>query len=236
MLRKIVQIDENKCNGCGLCVNGCHEGALRMVDGKAKLVSDSYCDGLGACLPECPAGAISIIEREAASFDEVAVKRHLATSNTQEQLPCGCPGSQARTIARKAEDNPVHDRHENKSELLQWPCQLKLVPANAPYFDGAHLLVAADCTAYAYANLHADYMRGKITVIGCPKLDGVDYSVKLTEILCAHDIKSITVLRMEVPCCGGIVEAVKNAMLSSGKLLPWRVVILGTDGTVRESN
>ncbi len=237
MLRKMVQIDEEKCNGCGLCVNACHEGALQMVNGKAKLVSDSYCDGLGACLPECPAGAIAIVEREAAPFDEEAVKKHLAAKKAPAAAPlaCGCPGTHARTIAREAGESRA-ERVAVGSQLRQWPCQLKLVPASAPYFDGAHLLVAADCTAFAYANLHADFMVGKITVIGCPKLDGVNYAEKLTEILRTHDIKSVTVLRMEVPCCGGLAYAVREALAASGKIIPWRVVVIGTDGDIREDS
>jgi ferredoxin len=238
MLRKMVEIDEEKCNGCGLCVKACHEGALQMLNGKARLVSDSYCDGLGACLPECPAGAIAIVEREAAPFDEEAVKKHLAAreaENTPAPLACGCPGTNARVIAREAEAARA-GRAEGRSELRQWPCQIKLVPANAPYFDGAHLLVAADCTAFAYANLHADFMANKITLIGCPKLDGVNYAEKLTEILRTHDIKSVTVLRMEVPCCGGLAYAVKEALAASGKLIPWRMVVIGTDGGIREDS
>lgn len=236
MLRKMVSIDEEKCNGCGMCITACHEGALQLVNGKARLVADSYCDGLGACLPECPAGAIAIVEREAAPFDEEAVKRNLAARDAQPpkpQLPCSCPGSNAKVIVREAVDSPIEQKRVC-SELRQWPCQLKLVPANAPYFDGAHLLVAADCTAFAYANLHADFMRNKVTLIGCPKLDAVNYAAKLTEILKLHDIKSITVLRMEVPCCGGLVNAVKEALAASGKIIPWRVVIIGTDGAIRE--
>lgn len=235
MLRKMVEINEEKCNGCGLCVKACQEGALQLIDGKARLITDSYCDGLGACLPECPAGAIAIVEREAAPFDEEAVKKHLAAREAQPkpQLPCGCPGSNARVISREA-DTRGGEPGSFRSELRQWPCQLKLVPANAPYFDGAHLLVAADCTAFAYANLHADFMRNKITLIGCPKLDAVNYAGKLTEILQLHEIKSVTVLRMEVPCCGGLVNAVKEALATSGKLIPWRIVVIGTDGTIRE--
>lgn len=236
MLRKMVSIDEEKCNGCGLCIRACHEGALQMINGKAKLVSDSYCDGLGACLPGCPADAISIIEREAAPFDEEAVKKHIANIAAQSkppQMPCGCPGSNARVIAREADNSRVEHKG-GRSELRQWPCQLKLVPVSASYFDGAQLLIAADCTAFAYANLHADFMRNKVTLIGCPKLDAVNYADKLTEILKLHDIKSITVLRMEVPCCGGLVSAVKEALAASGKIIPWRVVIIGTDGAIRE--
>lgn len=238
MKRKIVSIDETKCNGCGLCVNACHEGALQLIDGKAKLISDSYCDGLGACLPECPTGAIKIEEREADIFDEEAAKKNVEdkAKPAPKPLACGCPGTHARIIERKAQA-PAHMVKEEasaESQLRQWPCQIKLVPAGAPYFDNAHLLVAADCTAYAYANIHSDFMRGKITIIGCPKLDGVDYAEKLTDILEAHEIKSITVLRMEVPCCGGIENAVKQAMLNSGKLIPWRVVVIGTDGSIVE--
>ncbi|HMM23018.1 MAG TPA: 4Fe-4S binding protein [Selenomonadales bacterium] len=236
MLRKIVSIDRDKCNGCGLCIGACHEGALKLVDGKAELISDSYCDGLGACLPECPTGAINIVEREAADFDEEEVKKIMAARTAESQpatRPQGCPGSRAGLIARESENAPAA-AVPSVSQLRQWPCQIKLVPANAPYFDGAHLLVAADCTAYAYANMHADFMRNKITLIGCPKLDDINYAGKLAEILRTHDIKSLTVVRMEVPCCGGIVSAVKEALLQSGKLIPWRVVVIGTDGTVRE--
>ena len=236
MLRKIVEIAEDKCNGCGVCIDACHEGALQLVNGKAKLITDSYCDGLGACLPDCPTGAITITEREAAAFDEEAVKKHIEAGQANSQaapMPCGCPGTNAKLIIKTAENTQVEVK-SSASQLRQWPCQIKLAPVNAPYFDGAHLLVAADCTAYAYANIHADFMRNKITLIGCPKLDDVNYAVKLGEILRTHDIKSITVLRMEVPCCGGMVNAVKEALLQSGKLIPWRVVVIGTDGTIRE--
>lgn len=188
MLRKIVHIDAEKCNGCGICIGGCHEGALQLINGKAKLVVDSYCDGLGACLPDCPTNAISIIEREAAAFDEEAVKQHLAVLNTPVK-PAGCPGAKAGIIERKSESTQGRKGEEYPSELNQWPCQLKLVPANAAYFDQAHLLVAADCTAYAYANFHADFMHNKITVIGCPKLDDGNYAAKLAEILRSHEIK-----------------------------------------------
>jgi ferredoxin len=209
------------------------------VNGKAELVSESYCDGLGACLPECPAGAITIEEREASAFDEESVKKHMEAkkSPAPEKLACGCPGTQSRTIDRKeapgAQPQPaVGSAQPAVSQLRQWPCQIKLAPVNAPYFDHAHLLVAADCTAYAYANIHNKFMRNKITVIGCPKLDNVDYTEKLTGILKAHEIKSVTVLRMEVPCCGGIVNAVKQALVNSGKMIPWHIVTVTTDGKI----
>lgn len=239
MNRKIVKIDEEKCSGCGLCVNACHEGALQLIDGKARLVSESYCDGLGACLPECPEGAITIEEREASGFDEEAVKTHLEEKRNivNEKLQCGCPGTHARTIQKNAEVNrslPFNPAAPVESQLKQWPCQIKLVPVNAPYFENANLLVAADCTAYAYANIHNDFMRNRITLIGCPKLDEVNYGEKLTEILKAHEIKSLTVLRMEVPCCGGMVNAVKQALFNSGRLIPWNVVTIGMDGKILE--
>jgi len=230
MIRKIIQIDEEKCNGCGLCAEACHEGAIGMVNGKAKLLRDDYCDGLGACLPSCPTGAISFVEREADAFDEEAVlenKRRTAEA----QVPRGCPGSRARSMNRARPAEPVAGT-EIPSQLRQWPVQIKLVPVNAPYFDGANLLVAADCAAYAYGNFHRDFMRGKITLVGCPKLDGVDYSEKLTEILRRNDIKSVTVARMEVPCCGGIEMAVKAALQKSGKFIPWQVVTISTDGQI----
>ena len=237
MKRNIVQIDEEKCNGCGLCISACHEGALQLINGKAALISEAYCDGLGACLPECPTGAIRIEEREAASFDEDAVKQNIQRQkDTQtEKLACGCPGTSVKSIAKKT--GPVAQIKSTaiiESQLNQWPCQIKLVPANAPLFENAHLLVAADCTAYAYANMHNEFMKNKITLIGCPKLDEVNYAEKLTEILKSHDIKSVTVLRMEVPCCGGIVNAVKTALWASGKMIPWHAVTISTDGNVIE--
>ncbi|MGQ9558193.1 MAG: ATP-binding protein [Desulfurispora sp.] len=244
MLRKIIRIDEEKCNGCGLCVNACHEGALQLVNGKAKLVAESYCDGLGACLPECPTGALMLEEREAAPFDEEAVQKQMqsrkatAPAPVPEKLPCGCPGTHARVIERKnAASRPAALQAgpaAAESQLRQWPCQIKLVPVNAPYFQNAHLLVAADCTAYAYASIHNDFMRNKVTIIGCPKLDSVDYTEKLTEILRLNEIKSVTVLRMEVPCCGGMVQAVKQALQKSGQMIPWRVVTISTSGEVLE--
>ncbi len=239
MLRKIVQIDEEKCNGCGLCIGGCHEGALKLIDGKAKLISDSYCDGLGACLPECPTGAITIMEREAGGFDEAAVENHLAsqgkTLHTSFHTPPagGCPGSMARTITRQANDR-IRAVSSPESELRQWPCQLQLVPVNASYFDQAHVLIAADCAAYACADMHAKFMRNKITLIGCPKLDETNYAEKLAEIFKLNEIKSITVVRMEVPCCGWLVNAVKEGIIKSGKMIPWSVAVIGTDGNVRE--
>ncbi|HOJ11618.1 MAG TPA: 4Fe-4S binding protein [Clostridiales bacterium] len=238
MKRKIVKIDENKCNGCGICVNACHEGALQLIDGKAKLVSESYCDGLGACLPACPEEAIIIEERIAEAFDSESICGQKEENNT---LACGCPGSHAKSLERKTEKLQASPSQQKdmyseiaESQLRQWPVQIKLVPVNAPYFKNAHLLVAADCTAYAYANIHNDFMRNKITLIGCPKLDDINYAEKLAEILKAHDIKSITVLRMEVPCCGGIVYAVKQAMLNSGKMIPWNVVTISTNGDILE--
>lgn len=239
MKRKIVKIDESKCNGCGLCITACHEGALQLVDGKARLISDSYCDGLGACLPDCPVGAISIEEREAAAFNEVAVQNKMQAAHHSQDAPSvfSCPGSQARTIIKQTDVTPTpisSTENVQKSLLAQWPCQIQLVPVNAPYFDKAHLLIAADCTAYAYANIHQEFMRNKITLIGCPKLDDVDYTEKLTAILEAHEIKSITVLRMEVPCCGGLAYAVKQSLINSGKMIPWQIVTISTDGHVIE--
>ena len=236
MIRKIIEIDEEKCTGCGLCVDACHEGAIELIDGKAKLIRDDYCDGLGDCLPTCPTGAIEIIEREAVAYDEEAVmlKNKQVAQNIEESvnkpLPCGCPGSAVKTIERKERNNPLQILME--SELRQWPIQIKFVPTKAVWFDGAKLLVAADCTAYAYANFHQDFIKNHVTVVGCPKLDDVDYSDKLTDIIRNNDIKSITVVRMEVPCCGGIENAVKKAMKNSGKFMPWNVVTIATDGSI----
>ena len=229
MKRKIITIDEERCNGCGLCVNACHEGALQMINGKAKLVSESYCDGLGDCLPECPTGAITIEERDAQAFDQAAVEKHLAKT-VDEPLACGCPSVHAKTLSRPAP--AAQTVQKAVSELRQWPCQIKLMPVTAPYYNGARLLVAADCCAFANANVHSDYLRGKITLIGCPKLDGVDYTEKLTEILKNNDIKSIDVLRMSVPCCGGLENAVKRALVASGKMIPWRVTVIDTNGEI----
>lgn len=233
MVRKIIQIDEEKCNGCGLCAEACHEGAIGMVDGKAKLLRDDYCDGLGDCLPACPAGAITFVEREAAAYDKEAVRQNMRKKEQAETLPCGCPGSQSRQIAREAVPETTC-RTPPASQLRQWPVQIKLAPVNAPYFDGAHLLIAADCTAYAYGSFHQDFIRGKVTLIGCPKLDSTDYSEKLAEIIRHNDIRSLTVVRMEVPCCGGIEHAAVSALKESGKFIPWQVVTISTDGTILE--
>ena len=233
--RNIIIIDEDKCNGCGLCIDACHEGALKLVDGKAKLISESYCDGLGDCLPQCPTDAITIEEREVAPFDEEAVKENMARIAAEKSAqPCSCPGSQAKTIERKPLASKETEVIGRDSQLGQWPCQIKLVPPNAPYFDKAHLLIAADCTAYAYANIHNDFMKNKITIIGCPKLDSGDYTDKLTDIIANNDIKSVTVLRMQVPCCGGIVNATKQALINSGKMIPWSITVISTDGQIIE--
>ena len=310
MKRRIIRIDEEKCNGCGACAAACHEGAIEMIDGKAKLTREDYCDGLGDCLPQCPTDAISFEEREAPAYDEAAVlaarrqkqaahsgclgtqarmlhREDMPTQNAAHDCPgsqaravqhkevsagstassdtstCGtdssapnaahrCPGSQARTLRREDmpaqpaahgcpgsrmrtlthSETPAQSDAPAASELRQWPCQIRLAPVRAPYFDGAKLLIAADCTAYAYARFHSDFMRGKVTLIGCPKLDGVDYAEKLTEILCANDIQSVTVLRMEVPCCGGLENAAKRALQACGKFLPWQVVTLSIDGRI----
>lgn len=230
MIRKIIEINEEKCNGCGACAAACHEGAIGMVDGKAKLLRDDYCDGLGDCLPTCPTGAISFVEREAAAYDEAAVLA--AKGKKAQSLPCGCPGSAAKTIKRRETDSVSTAPQE--SQLRQWPVQIKLAPVNAPWFDGAKLLVAADCTAYAYADFHQDFIKGHITLVGCPKLDAVDYSIKLSEIIRNNDIRSVTVVRMEVPCCGGMENAVKTALQNSGKFIPWNVVTIATDGSILE--
>lgn len=209
MLRRIIQIDEEKCNGCGACATACHEEAIAMIDGKARLMRDDYCDGLGDCLPTCPTGAITFVEREAAAYDEHAVMQN---KQKKIQQPESVPAPQSR--------------------LSQWPVQIRLVPVNAPYFDGASLLIAADCTAYAYAGFHEKFIRNHITLVGCPKLDCVDYSEKLTDIIRSNDLKSITVVRMEVPCCGGLEIAAKTALQNSGKSIPWKVVTISTDGTI----
>lgn len=214
--RKIVQINEEKCNGCGACAAACHEGAIEMQNGKARLIRDDYCDGLGDCLPTCPTGAISIIEREAEAFDKEAVQARMASTGHS------CPSAQAKALSRS----------KSESRLSQWPVQIKLAPVNAPYFNGAKLLIAADCTAYAYASFHEDFIKERITLIGCPKLDQVDYSEKLTEIFHCNDIKDITVVRMEVPCCGGLEYAVQKALQNSGKNIPCQVVTISTEGDI----
>lgn len=227
MVRRIIEINEEICNGCGLCAKACHEGAIGMVNGKAKLLRDDYCDGLGDCLPNCPVGAISFVEREAAAYDEAAVLEN--KKKQQQEHAGGCPGMKAREI-------PEHKAHvsaaEAVSELRQWPVQIQLAPVKAPYFEGARLLVAADCTAYAYGNFHRDFIRGRVALIGCPKLDDVDYSEKLTEILRQNDVKSLTIVRMEVPCCGGIERAAVSALQNSGKFIPWQVVTVSVDGRI----
>lgn len=228
MIRKIIKIDESKCNGCGACAAACHEGAIEMINGKAKLTREDYCDGLGDCLPACPTDAISFEEREAPAYNEDAVR----VSKMQKhgvKIPCSCPGTQSKAIKREV----VHiSKQSVPSQLSQWPCQIKLVPVNAPYFDGANLLIAADCTAYAYGNFHSEFIRNHITLIGCPKLDEGDYTEKLTSIIANNDIKSVKVVRMEVPCCGGIENAVKCALQASGKFIPWQVITISTDGKI----
>lgn len=237
MIRKIIKIDEEKCNGCGLCVAACHEGAIGMVDGKAKLLRDDYCDGLGDCLPACPMNAISFEEREALAYDEEAVlKAKKEKQEANKPLPCGCQGRMSKKIEREvAEEAHEHSGCcSNKSMLGQWPVQIKLVPVNAPYFDGANLLIAADCTAYAYGDFHNKFIKNRITIIGCPKLDEGSYTEKLTEIIKNNDIKSVTIVRMEVPCCGGIENMAKQALMNSGKFIPWQVVTISTDGRIIE--
>ena len=242
MIRQIIKIDKEKCNGCGLCVSACHEGAIGMVDGKAELLRDDYCDGLGNCLPACPTGAITFEKREAAAYNETEVKKNMEQKNMEQKnthmeekdtLPCGCPGTSTKTINRETDSVRSPAFAAAATQLNQWPVQIKLVPVNAPYFDNAGLLIAADCAAYAYGDFHQEFMRGKITLIGCPKLDEGDYSEKLTAILKANNIRSVTVVRMEVPCCGGIENAVKTALQSSGKMIPWQVVTISTDGQIR---
>ena len=231
MIRKIIHIDQDKCNGCGACAAACHEGAIEMLNGKAHLTREDYCDGLGDCLPACPTGAITFEEREAPAYNEDAV-RQAKMQKHGVKLPCGCPGTQSKAIKREAPSTSVKTSAVCPSQLMQWPCQIKLVPVNAPYFEGANLLVAADCTAYAYGNFHNEFIRNRIALIGCPKLDEGDYAEKLTRIISENDIKSVTVVRMEVPCCGGIENAVKRALQASGKFIPWQVVTISTDGKI----
>lgn len=262
MLRQIIKINEDLCTGCGLCVTACHEGAIGLVDGKAKLLRDDYCDGLGNCLPACPTGAISFEQREAAEYNEEEVKKNMELKKTEaaqvkphaegltpekmreenmaavKNLACGCPGTAARAINREAAACPSAEKSRDfdagESELRQWPVQIKLVNPHASYLQGARLLIAADCTAYAYARFHRDFIKSHITLIGCPKLDAGDYAEKLTEILKTNDIKSLKVVRMEVPCCGGIASAAIAALKASGKMIPWQVVTISTDGRILE--
>ncbi len=252
MNRKIIQIDEEKCVGCGLCANACQQSAIEMVDGKAKVVRDDFCDGIGNCLPVCPVNAISfsdrniVVKTDNADKSEKVTILEKPTKSEEKPLPCGCPGTHSKLLVRS--DNKVATSAPSAnttafksvqsskpiSELRQWPVQIKLIPPNAPYFDNAHLLIAADCSAYAYANFHADFIQNKITLIGCPKLDEGDYTEKLTHIIAENNIKSVTVVRMEVPCCGGIENATVNALKASGKFIPWQVVTIGTDGSIVE--
>lgn len=238
MKRRIIHIDEEKCNGCGACAAACHEGAISMVEGKARLMRDDYCDGLGDCLPTCPTGAITFVEREAAAYDEAAVLKNMQEKLKNKEsisLPFGCPGAQSKTIQHNELNvGGYKPASEMPSRLSQWPVQIKLVPVKAPYFKDAELLIAADCTAYAYAGFHEKFIKGRTTLVGCPKLDSVDYSEKLTEIIKSNDIKDITIVRMEVPCCGGLENAVKTALQNSGKLLPWHIVTISTDGRILE--
>ncbi len=252
VLRRIITIDQDKCNGCGICATACHEGAIAMVQGKAKLIREDFCDGLGACLPRCPTGAISFEERQAEAFDEAAVQEEqrrkasgqgphmtvapqeaMATASP-EPSGCsgGCPGAAMRTLEPAAGDSAQASSARIVSRLRQWPVQIKLVPARAPFFNGAKLLIAADCTAFAYGNFHEEFMKNRVTIVGCPKLDAVDYKDKLTEIIVSNDIKSVTVLRMEVPCCGGIQLAAERALKGSGKFIPWQVVTISIDGQI----
>ncbi|ACA45376.1 4Fe-4S dicluster domain-containing protein [Clostridium botulinum] len=247
MIRKIVNIDKEKCNGCGLCVTACHEGAIELIDGRAVLISDEYCDGLGDCLPECPTGAIKIVEREAAEYNEELVEKRMAmkkpVEENKEKMPCGCPGTMAKAIKRTGKnanlriedkDNKNNEKINIDSELQQWPVQIKLVNTKAPYLQDVNLLIAGDCTAYAYGDFHKKFIKDRITLIGCPKLDDNEYyKEKIAEILKNNNIKSITVVRMEVPCCGGIVNAVKGAMLKSETIVPFNEVIISTDGRIK---
>ena len=239
MIRKIIRIDKDKCNGCGVCADACHEGAIDIINGKAELVREHFCDGLGDCLPECPTGAISFEEREAPAYDEEAVReaqKKIFTKNQAMSAYSGCPGTKIMQIQRTETSEPVEPSltADSMSKLQNWPVQIKLAPVNAPYFNGAKLLIAADCTAYAYASFHQDFIRNKVTLIGCPKLDQVDYSEKLTEIIQNNNIQSVTIVRMEVPCCGGLEMAAKKALQSSGKFIPWQVVTISIDGKILE--
>jgi len=232
MVRRIIEINQELCNGCGACAAACHEGAIGMVNGKATLLRDDYCDGLGDCLPTCPTGAITFVEREAAAYDEEAVKANMAARKAASgSCSGGCPGSQSRTMD-SAPSMGTPAAPVVQSRLMQWPIQIKLLPIEAPFYNNAKLLIAADCTAFSRADFHERFMKGRITIIGCPKLDMVDYAEKLTEIIRSNNIREVTVVRMEVPCCGGIQRAVETALQNSGKFIPWQVVTLGRDGTI----
>ena len=249
MIRRVIEIDRDKCNGCGACAAACQEGAIGMVDGKAALLRDDYCDGLGNCLPHCPTNAITFVEREAAAFDEKAVaaaqlakkaealigSAPVTRSGCSGSAPLnlgGCPSSQAAELRENPEDAPRQSAAV--SRLMQWPIQIKLLPVQAPFYQGARLLIAADCTAFSRADFHERFMKGHITMIGCPKLDEGDYAEKLTEIIRLNDIREVTIVRMEVPCCGGLQRAAETALRESGKFLPWQVVTLGRDGTIQD--
>ncbi|WP_027430476.1 ATP-binding protein [Lachnospira multipara] len=234
MIRQIIHIDEEKCNGCGICAKACHEGAIDIVDGKAKLVRENFCDGFGDCLPGCPTGAITFEEREAPAYDEEAVKKSQEIKAKHHEG--GCFGLRAMSLGGAGVENELPESvsaySKPVSRLMQWPCQIKLLPTKADFYDGAKLLIAADCTAYAYANMHEDFMKGKVTLIGCPKLDDIDYTDKLTQIIEGNDINSVTIVRMEVPCCGGLQRAAENALRNSGKFIPWQVVTISRNGEI----
>lgn len=242
MLRQIIRINEEDCNGCGICADACHEGAIDIIDGKAKLMREDFCDGFGDCLPECPTGAITFEEREAPAYDQEAVERAKAEKSAPAQPQgrpfAGCPGSMPMDFTRERRDAaPAQSQApaaKPVSRLMQWPVQIQLLPVQAPFYDGARLLIAADCTAYAYANFHEDFMKDRVTLIGCPKLDFVDYAEKLTQIIAQNDIKSVTIVRMDVPCCGGLQMAAQNALQASGKFIPWQVVTVNRDGSLVE--
>lgn len=239
MVRQIIHIDEEICNGCGLCAKACHEGAIAIIDWKAKLIRDDYCDGMGDCLPNCPTGAITFEIREAAAYDEAAVEANKKKKDAAKQVAHSCPGSAMRQMNRQADQTPVTEADNSvhvTSQLGNWPIQIKLAPIQAPYFNGAKLLIAADCTAYAYANFHKEFIKGKTTLIGCPKLDDIDYSEKLAEIIRNNDIASVTIVRMEVPCCGGLEMAAKKAIQASGKFLPWQIVTVSIDGKILDGH